>query len=138
MPRQPRKVRELANAVAREMMPHDVLAPIGCHCCFVDPVWEVTVFPARTQIVGGPADGAERFSGFTLDALPMLERFDTVTSLNWQSLSAANEDELGPHLSVEGVYRGVPIWLRVLARAPKRFTAGRKAVVYDELFEEIW
>lgn len=40
--------------------------------------------------------------------------FDETPLIHWQSEKFSPEDDLGNHLSFEGVARGVHVWLRIL------------------------
>ncbi len=134
----PAWLQELANAIAALMTPVEVLSPIGCHFCFVEKHWEITLFASDTEIVGGQKDGGQRPSRFSLDLKRVVELFGSVSSLRWQALPLGPQDELGAHFSLEGEFEGQPVWLRVLAKSPRRFDAGRKAHVYELSWEETW
>lgn len=134
----PQWLRELADAAAPLMMPADVMAPIGCHFCLVDGTWEISLFAAATQIVGGKNDGVLRPSRFHLDVQALMGLFSEVRNVSWQALPFAANDELGPHIALEGVYGGNAVSLRILARAPRRFEPGRRAIIYEHAWEEIW
>ncbi len=138
MPAPPEWLQKFADAVALQMNPVDLLAPVGCHFCLVEDTWEVTLFASSTQIVGGKKDGVLRHSRFHVDLRRVVDLFSEIWSLTWQPLSLAADDELGPHLSMEGLVAEHPVWLRILARAPKRFDPGRRAVVYDGIWDETW
>src|SRR5437879_5970087 len=138
MPSPPEWLQELADAVALQMTPADVLAPVGCHFCLVDGTWEISLFAAGTQIVGGKKDGVVRASRFSVDLQSLLKLFSEIESLSWQALRLSADDELGPHISLAGTHAGNRVWLRILAWAPKRFAPGRRAVGYEHAWEEIW
>ena len=138
MPSPPQWLQEFADAVAMQMEPVDLLGPVGCHFCVVEETWEITVFVSSTQIVGGRKDGVLRHSRFHVDLQAVTGLFSEIRSIAWQPLALAAEDDLGPHLAIEGSCRGNAVWLRILARAPKHFEAGRRAVVYDAAWEETW
>ena len=134
----PEWLKQLADAVALRILPVDVLAPVGCHYCLVDGTWEIALFAASTQIVGGEKDGRLRMSRFTLDLNAVTSLFTEVTNLTWQAQSFAADDELGPHVSIEGSCGGHSVWLRILSRPPRRFAPGRRAIVYEPAWEETW
>jgi hypothetical protein len=134
----PEWIEELANGVASYMTPVDFLAPIGCHFCCVDGQWEITLFAAATEVVGGRKDGVKRPSNFTMDLARVFELFNEVTTFHWQALSLGTDDDLGAHVSLEGICQGQPVWLRVLSRAPRRFEPGRQARIYDQRWNEVW
>jgi len=138
MPSPPEWLQEFCDAVALQMDPVDLLAPVGCHFCRVEGVWEIALFASSTQIVGGKKDGVLRHSPFNVDVRAVMELFSNVRSVCWQALPQASDDELGPHLSIEGSLADHQVSLRILARAPKRFDVGRRAVVYDAAWEETW
>ena len=138
MPSPPEWLQQFADAVALQMNPVDLLAPVGCHFCLVDETWEITLFVSSTQIVGGKKDGVFRHSRFNVDLQSVTDLFSDVRKMSWQALPMAADDELGPHLSMEGSCGRNPVWLRILSRAPKRFEVGRRAAVYDAAWEETW
>jgi hypothetical protein len=116
-------LKTLADAVAQSVALIDVTAPFGCHFCFADGVWEVTLFAEAVEVVGGPKDGAIKLSRFGVHITEILALFQDVTSCTWQAQSMGEDDDLGPHLSVEGLYKGRQVWLRVLAEPPVHFPA---------------
>ena len=129
---------EFANSIALNMTPTDVMSPLGCHFCHVDGHWEIALFAADTEIVGGRKDGMHRGSRFSLDVLAATRYFTRVTSITWQALPFGSYDELGAHIAVEGMVGEEEVWLRVLSRAPERFNPGRLARVYELAWEEMW
>src|SRR5262249_23021909 len=138
MPSPPEWLRELADAAALLMSPVDVMAPIGCHFCFVEGTWEVTLFASNTQIVGGKKDGVLRPSRFHVDVLAMMQLLTEVHDITWQPLAVAVDDELGPHIVISGLCGENDVSLQILARAPRRFEPGRRAIIYEHSFEENW
>jgi hypothetical protein len=138
MPTPPEWLQELADAAALQMIPADILAPVGCHFCLVDETWEISLFASNTQIVGGKKDGVLRPSRFQVDLQAVTKLFSEVHNLSWQPLALAADDELGPHVAIDGTYAGHSISLRILSRAPKQFAAGRRAIVYENAWEETW
>jgi hypothetical protein len=106
------------------------LAPVGCHFhphAEASRVqWEVTFFVSSTEVFGGAWDGQRAVSRFLLDLRELMEAFDVVESVYWQAQTMAEDDQLGPHVGVEGQFQGQSIWLRVTAQPPEQFEAGRK------------
>lgn len=136
----PSWLAQLANDVVSHMTPADVLAPLGCHH-FHDKArdqWEVTIFAAKTETIGGQYDGRQTSSQFHLDVLGMLTVFENAEQVHWQALSLGDEDDLGPHFSMEGTYCGQSVWLRVLATAPEAFEAGRYFHANEMRLVEVW
>jgi hypothetical protein len=138
MPSPPEWLQELADAAALQMIPADILAPVGCHFCCVDGTWEVSLFATSTQIVGGKHDGILRPSRFHVDLQAITKLFSEVHDLTWQALPLAADDDLGSHIVVIGTCAGQSVALRILSRSPRQFVAGRRAIVYENAWEEIW
>ncbi len=128
----------LTDQVAAVFVAVDLLAPLACHYSTNEGLWEVTLFAAPTEIIGGPQDGRVRPSRFHLDVKPLLEQFDQVDSAYWQAQGLGRDDDLGPHFGIEGTYQGHHVWLRLPALPPKRFPPGRQALVQERAWEELW
>ncbi len=131
---------EMADRVASEIQGVDVLSPIGCHFFYDEEndQWEVALFAAGTETIGGSLDGAVRHSKFTADLIKVTGVFSVVSKVSWQALPVDDGDELGPHLSIEGNYGDENVWLRILAQPPKRFQNGRFARAYEMRLDEAW
>jgi len=131
---------ELADRVVDQLHALDTLGPIGCHFCLHEDVWEVTLFAGTTEIVGGRRDGARQGTRFSLDLKSVVELFDEVDALGWQSHSfgESHGDDLGPHVSVEGRYQGQSVWLRILASAPAQFAPARRLFVHEGRADDVW
>jgi hypothetical protein len=78
------------------------------------------------EIVGGAQDGAVIVPGFSLDMQGLISAFEKVAVFHWRSQSFGPHDNLGPHVSIEGVYQGHEVWLQVLAEAPEDEEPGFK------------
>ncbi|MCC7424100.1 MAG: hypothetical protein IT428_27865 [Planctomycetaceae bacterium] len=131
---------EVANQVAQAIEGFELLAPIGSHVWFnvMLDQWELTVFPSATEVLGGRFDGKRNDSRFSLDIALVLDAFDTVSQVRWQSHRLGEDDELGQHISVEGTVKDNLVWLRVLATPPERFEPGRRYNEADQRLEELW
>ncbi len=134
----PRWLEGFTNQVATLLHEIDVLAPLGCHYCLDLECWEITLFAGATEVVGGAHDGRRCSSRFFLDVKGLVDIFDSVESIAWQSHALEPDDEIGAHLSVEGVYQGHLVWLRIPAIPPRCFPIGRKAHVKQQTWEEVW
>ena len=134
----PEWLAALADEVATRIQPLEEMGPIGCHYFLAPSGWEITVFPALTEVVGGPNDGQMFGSKFEVDVVSLLSVFSQVTAVRWQSQELSDEDELGAHLSIEGHYHDEPVWVRVPAVSPERFEAGRQMHVHRGSWQEIW
>ena len=138
--RRPDWLDTLANEVARRIYAVDVLSPVGCHSFYneEEDLWEVTVFASSTEVIGGRLDGKITSSKFGVDVLGVSELFSDVVCIDWQSHRVGPEDELGAHISIEGTFQGVSVWLRVLAQAPERFQVGRYVYTDESRLENVW
>lgn len=136
----PHWLMDFANKVAPHVVPFDVLAPVGCHYHLNSELnqWEVSLFVSATQVVGGRQDGSTLPSRFALDVQRVFMLFDEVNDCYWQALPASPEDDLGAHLSIDGVYKDHLVWLRVLAKAPEEMSPGREARPYVNEFRDQW
>jgi hypothetical protein len=84
-----------------------------------DNAWVVHFYPALSEMVGGPDDGAMVYPGLTVDVLSLLDPFDDIHDLSWSSQSRNRETRYdGAVLDVTGLYRGHPVWLRIFDEPP--------------------
>ena len=136
----PAWVMQLAAEVASTVRATDAPAPLGCHVFRNDELalWEVTLFASSTETVGGPLDGRITPANFHLDLRALQDLFEEVTVVGWQAQPMGEDDELGPHISLEGTYVGNDVWLRILAQAPARFGPGRYVHVLESRIENAW
>ena len=126
----PRWINRFTNLITRSLHAAEPLAPVGCHVHLNDeanrPQWEVTLFLASTEILGGPRDGQVGLSRFMLDLHELLMVFDSTDSFYWQAQPMAEDDDLGPHIGVEGQFEGQSVWLRMTAEPPIQFQHGHE------------
>lgn len=140
MPEVPAWLKQLADQVASHIFAVDILAPLGCHYYhnLARDQWEVTLFVSRSETIGGPRDGQETSSRFTMDLCGLQQEFHSLENFFWQPLPLGEDDQLGAHLSVEGTVEGRNIWLRVLSQPPREFEAGRYVVAAEHRLEDRW
>lgn len=131
-------LQSLADQVTLQMKAVEHLAPLGCHVFRSPEQWEVTIFASATEIIGGPKDGRHKPSRFFLDVQGLIALFDRVDCVAWQAQGLGPDDDVGPHLSLEGIYQGEPVWLRIPSLAPRGFPTGRQAYVHQQTWEESW
>ena len=134
----PEWLSRFVDVVTANIHAHNLLSPLGCHFQRVNHVWEITLFASHTEVIGGQFDGSIRHSPFGVNVKQLLEVFTSVESISWQTDLIDQYDELGAHLSIEGVHENEPIWLRITAKAPDRFSPGRRALVHEKAIEEVW
>lgn len=128
----------MAEAIAVRLLPVDYLAPLGCHHAEVNGVHEITLFAGSVETLGGVYDGAFVPCRFQFDMLGLAEIFENVTSFHWQPLTMAADDELGPHVAIEGRFNGHKVWVRILANAPESIASAVIADAYAGEFAEQW
>ena len=131
-------IEGLTSDIAARLLPVDFLPPLGCHVFRDDEITEISLFFGGTETLGGVADGSFRPARFHFDMNGVAEIFDSITNFFWQPLFIDSEDDLGPHISIEGVYQGNAVWVRVLARSPENVSAGVIANTYTGEFVERW
>ncbi len=137
-PQPPKWLGALATLAAQAFHSQSPLAPVGCHFHKNDEVapaqWEVTLFVSSTEVYGGARDGQCVFSCFMIDLRDLMEAFDVVESCYWQAQTLTDDDQLGPHVGVEGLFQGHSVWLRITAQPPSEFESGR---VFDQATNEL-
>ncbi len=129
---------DLIDHVSASIQPHDDLAPLGCHFQQYNGVWEITLFASRTELIGGPQDGKLKDSHFNVDVKHLMGAFSTIESIAWQAHRMDQDDELGPHMAVEGTIDDKPVWLRITSTAPRQFGPGRHYFVNSKSIKDIW
>lgn len=131
-------LQNLVSDLTAALQSNDQLAPIGCHLCQVEEVWEVTLFVSRTELLGGEFDGEHLPGRFTLDVGRALIALDEIAQCWWQPLAAAPDDEVGPHLSIVGRHAGHEVWVRIAAEQPEPLESGRVANTLTGVIEQRW
>jgi hypothetical protein len=107
----------LQDAVAACVEADSPMGPLGLRYWEEDGFWEVWIYPTPVELVGGAHDGAVVVPGFRLDLEQLRQEFTSVAAFGWNALGL-NYPE-GPHVYVEGVFRGREVYLQVLACAPE-------------------
>ncbi len=137
-PQPPRWLGELATLATQAIHSQSPLAPVGCHFHKNNEVaptqWEVTLFVSSTEIYGGARDGQCVFSRFMVDLRDLMAAFDVVENCYWQAQTMTEDDQLGPHVGVEGLFQGHSVWLRITAQSPSKFEPGR---VFNQAANEL-
>lgn len=139
----PEWVSALAAAIAEHLVAASIPAPMGAHVQkgteATDPdIWEVSLFYGKTEIVGGPRDGRRTDTPFWLDLAGLGKVFDRVEGFSWQAAPLGPNDDLGPHVAIDGTYEGNRVRVRMLATAPERFPPARSADTLRGTFVDLW
>ncbi len=142
--RPPKWLGRFADLATRAFHSAEQLPPLGCHFHRHEEEgallaqWEVTLFASSTEVYGGPLDGSCGASRFMLDLKVLMNAFDTVESFYWQAQPMADDDQVGPHVGVEGTFEGHAIWLRVAAESPSQFESGRVVDLCANEVQDRW
>ena len=68
----------------------------------------------------------------------LLKLLSADEAVEWQTMSLGPDDELGAHVSLEGVCNGHAVWFRILSHPPRRFAAGRNLHIHSLRLEDVW
>lgn len=142
--RPPHWLDRFANLATQAFHSAELLAPVGCHFHRFEgepafsSQWEVTLFVSNTEFYGGALDGSCSVSPFMLDLKVLMDVFDSIESCYWQAHTMADDDQLGPHVGVEGVFEGHSIWLRITAEPPSQFEPGRMVDLCARELRDRW
>jgi hypothetical protein len=122
----------LATQIAECLVPASPPTPLAAHVqsgltAAGEPTQEVSLFYGAIEVVGGPHCGERADVPFWIDLLGLARVFDRIGEFSWQTAALGADDDLGPHVAIEGAYDGLPVRVRVLATAPSRFPATRTA-----------
>jgi len=137
-------IQPLAEALAAHYLVVTPPAPMGVHAqpaadrADGAATWEVSLFYGKTEIVGGPRDGHRTDTSFWLNLLELRDVFDRVETLYWQAAALGDGDDLGPHIAIEGAFRGHSVRVRLLATAPVNFPPSRSADTLRGTFFDLW
>ncbi len=136
----PSWLRWFVSDASKGILDQASIAPLGCHFYHDAKLntWEISIFVSRTEVVGGPGDGRMIGSGLLVDVGAVIAAFDQLPSLHWQSEAVCDDDQLGNHISLEGIARGHQVWLRILHEAPAEFSPGRLLHASHGFLEDLW
>ncbi|MGE3804823.1 MAG: hypothetical protein AB7K24_09145 [Gemmataceae bacterium] len=115
---------ELLDAVAACMEAESPMGPLGLRYFDDAGIWEIVVHPSPVELVGGRHDGEVLEPGFLVDLEMLRAAFEEVKDFGWNPLGLNDPD--GPYISVEGLFEGKEVFLRLLAHAPEDAEPGIK------------
>lgn len=123
-------LESLSTEIAECLIPAAPPTPLAAHVqpgetAAGEPAAEISLFYGAIEIVGGPRCGERTDIPFWLDLLKLTQTFDRIDEFSWQTATLGPDDDLGPHVAIEGSYEGRPVRVRILATAPERFPAIR-------------
>lgn len=125
----PSWIEEFVQQVSYCLFPEEVPAPLGCHYHEELGCWEIALFPSQRRRRGYRE---ERPSPFSFDIRQMLPLFDELEHLDWVAVPMSEENEVGPHLLIEGEVHGNPVLLRICAEIPLRFVQEQQLSVQEK------
>jgi len=134
----PEWLQNLSDQVLALTSSSGSLPSAGCHFTVVEDVWEVTIFAGATETVGGELDGRWNDPPFSLDLLGIPACFDELHQMWWQTQAWSSEDQLGSHLSAEGIIQGHKVWLRIKGQAPHQFGPAHQISARDQSIHDLW
>lgn len=114
----------LLEVVAGCVEADSTMGPLGLRYREEESFWEVWAYPTPVELVGGAHDGEVVVPGFRLDLEALRAAFESVVAFGWDALGL--NDPGGPHIYIEGVFRGREVLLQVLAQAPAGEEPGLK------------
>lgn len=124
----PAWLEKFIEIIANCIEAHGLLGPLRWYYLEEEEYIELEIFPTQVEILGGELDGKLIMAGFSLDVTTLLAAFSRVDAIHWSSQGIADE---GAHLSVEGIYEGHDIWLRILADPPEDEEPGMQMDMSD-------
>lgn len=134
----PSWLRGFGNAIAAQFLPPLDYPPVGCHFCEVAGVWEIALFVSDTEVVGGAEDGVRKPMPVVIDLFQIAKLFQTVTNFTWQTFAVDDDDDLGCHVTIEGLYDHRQIRLRLLSKSPASIEPGASLKVHEQRIESRW
>ncbi len=115
----PKWLESLIDVIAECMDHHDQIGPLGYLYNIDADLWEILVYPCSIE----PADEARKNTlttpRFSLDLELLQSSFEQLDALFWVAHDLGPYDAFGPHIVLEGTYRGNKVYLQILANAPK-------------------
>jgi hypothetical protein len=110
-------LEDLIEAVAGCMEVDDPMGSLGYRWHEEEgDFWEIDLYPMPIELVGGAVDGAIVDPGYSLDLAALQSVFERIDALSWNTHGYHGSEP--PFVSVEAIYEGREVFLRVLSAAP--------------------
>jgi hypothetical protein len=122
--RAPAWMENLVEVISECVEAQSPMGPLGYRYLAQGDPCELLIYPTPVELVGGAEDGAVVIPGFSLDLHVLLAHFDQVEACQWSPHGLGPYDPDGPCVSIEGLYQGHDVWLRVLAEPPEEEEPG--------------
>ncbi len=115
----PEWLEDLMATIGDCLTAHSPMGPLGWYAFEEEGMTELIIFPKTVLFVGGEMDGELGVPGFSFDVQTLLKAFERVDAVQWNSQGMGPHDEDGAHFSIEGIFQGHEVWVRILAEAPE-------------------
>lgn len=115
----PAWMESLVAVVSDCIEAHSAMGPLGFRYREEEEIGELIVYPTPVELRGGTTDGTVVLAGFSLDLQALGAAFEQVVGVHWCAHGFGPHDLEGAHVSIEGIYQGHNVWLRVLADPPE-------------------
>lgn len=122
----PAWMESLVDVVLECIEVQTLMGPLGFRYGEDSGLWEILVYPTPVELAGGDVDGLIVSPGFSLDLEPLLAAFEQIADMRWTVYRYGHHNLDGPEISIEGVYEGNEVFLRILAEAPEDEEPGMK------------
>ena len=100
--------------------------PVGFRYSREEDLSEIIVYPCPIELTGGAVDGEVVAPAYSLDLEMLRSAFKKIDDVHWIPHGFGPYDNEGSHISIEGIYRGQKVYLKVLAYAPDDEEPGMK------------
>lgn len=124
-------LEDLIAGIGNCIEAHTLMGPFAWRYWPEDDFHHLLFYPTTVRLVGGKQDREEVLPGFSLDIDSLLSLFQSIEAVTWNSQGMGPYDDEGPRVSVEGIYQGHDVWLRVLAEPPEDEEPGMELDVSD-------
>jgi len=89
-------------------------------------ITELIIYPTSVELIGGAVDGTTVLPSFSLNLQNIISVFDSVVDLLWYSDDFGINDDGGSSITIEGVFEGHEIWVKVQSESPEGEEPGFK------------
>ena len=110
-------LQPLADRIAGTIEAHSLMGPMAWQYWPEEGLHHLIFFPRSILLKGGAQDGQQVVPGYSVDIQAVSAMLQRVDSVYWTTQGLGGDDE-GPRISIEGLYEGHQVWLRLLAEPP--------------------
>ncbi len=130
----PAWIENLVQQLSYCLFPTELPSPLGCHYHYERGCWEIALFPPLRQehAVDEFRPAACRPSRFTFDLKQATTLFEELQHIDWVAMPIDHENEVGPHLLLEGIVNNQSVLIRICAEVPARFQNETDLIVQEK------